>query len=344
MSPTPIRSVLMSGGQGDVVMAALGLLALQRLEPRALHADIGVYTRSLATPVAAALLPDMHVTSMEQAGRPARPRYYTSADTSWSTVIRNWFYPDWYVNFPEYRRWASFGQPSPGLMRRAQTHLCTLRLGPGMRWKQDTPAYYGLKMWAPLATAWGHTRIDLERALYASFPLARERLAAWAAGQSIGAGVPPLAVFPGAGAYQYLPPELIADCLERAGLAADDLCCWFAPGDVLFDRYQQAGLPVARTASVGEIGAVIHQARCVVAPDSFVSHLAQAATWRPCPTTCRYTPCIRPRRAASCSRPWIVVPATISTGPVMKAARRGTRIAVSTTVQPIATRWPRPWA
>ena len=47
MRKTPIRSVLMQGGQGDVVMAAHGLQALLDLGVPELTPDAVCYTRSV---------------------------------------------------------------------------------------------------------------------------------------------------------------------------------------------------------------------------------------------------------------------------------------------------------
>ena len=100
---TPIRSVLMNGGQGDVVMATVGLIALQAAAPHAFARPLRVYTRTLVQPLIAALLPDATVASLDEAKNATSPRYYTSAKTSWTTTARNWVGADWYVNFAERR-------------------------------------------------------------------------------------------------------------------------------------------------------------------------------------------------------------------------------------------------
>ena len=143
--PNPIRSILLSGGQGDVVMATLGLLAVRDLVPQAIAPAARVYTRSVAAPTAQALLPDLDVRSMNAIGkgqdRPPRPRYYASAETSWSTVIRNGLYPDYYVHFAAHRRRASFGQPKPRAAQRLQTWLNHLKFGPVTDWRREIPVY-----------------------------------------------------------------------------------------------------------------------------------------------------------------------------------------------------------
>ena len=274
--PKPIQSIIMSGGQGDVIMAALGLTALRSLVPEAIAPEARVYTRSLAADVTQTLLPNLDVRGMQGMGRPQRPRYFTSADTSWSTVIRNWFYPDYYVNFAEHRRRASFGQPRPSIGRRVQTWLNSLKLGPTTDWRHASPLYYGVKMWAPLATAHGMDTSALYRACLETLPQAQALVKDWVDRRNDAVAPSDIAVFPGAGAFQYLPVSLVDDL--RSKLEPDvRLRCYFAPGDPLIQRYLEAGYQTLTTPSVPELLPVLRRSTVVITPDSFVSHLAQLA-------------------------------------------------------------------
>ncbi len=272
-----LRSVRMHGGQGDVIMAINGLQALTELGVDFLGKDAVVYTRSIAAPVARILLPDVAVKSLEASKHASHPRYAIVPRTSWSTVLRNWLYSDWYVNFPERRLLASYGYPQPGTARRLQLWLTDLKLGPGTRWRRETPAYYGLRMWAPLAEAFGLTDTNLVRGLYMSHRTLSERLRAQTKTRP---DTPAVAFFPSGKAFQYLPAAFIKDLLARGGVGANDYACWFAPGDRWQPEYERAGLHCRASATDAELLAVLVSARATLTCDSYVSHLAQLVARR----------------------------------------------------------------
>lgn len=275
--PRALRSIRLHGGQGDVIMAIHGLQALRELGAKVLAEDAIVYTRSIAAPVARLLLPDIAVKSLEESKHAPHPRYAVVPHTSWSTVLRNWFYTDYYINFPERRLLASYGYPRPGPMRRMQLWLTDLKLGPSTRWRRETPAYYGLRIWAPLAERFDLTDIDLMRGLYRAFHTLSERLRAAAAPR---ADIPVVAFFPSGKAFQYLPADFIKDLLARAGVAAGDYACWFAPNDRWREEYRRAGLNCRTSATDAELLAILVSARATLTCDSYVSHLAQLAARR----------------------------------------------------------------
>src|SRR5574337_203297 len=177
---TQVTSVLMQGGQGDVVMAANGLQALLELGVPVLAPDAVCYTRSFVSPLIRIMLPQVRVSVLSESKHCAHPRYATSSKTSWTTVYRNYFTRDYYVNFAERRRLASYGYESPTRMRRLQQWLTDRRLASGPRPLRETPAYYGLKMWAPLAEAWSVSEIELLRGLYLSHHTISDRLVSYA--------------------------------------------------------------------------------------------------------------------------------------------------------------------
>lgn len=275
--PRALRSVRLHGGQGDVIMAIHGLQALRELGQKILTDDAVVYTRSIAAPVVRLLLPDVAVKSLEDSKHAPHPRYAVVPRTSWSTVLRNWFYSDWYVNFPERRLLASYGYPRPGPLRRAQLWLTDLKLGPSTRWRRETPSYNGLKIWAPLAERFGLTDTDLMRGLYRAHRTLSDRLRTAAVAR---ADIPALAFFPSGKAFQYLPAAFIKELLARAGVAASDYACWFAPNDRWMADYQRAGLNCRVSATDAELLAILVSSRVTLACDSYVSHLAQLAARR----------------------------------------------------------------
>jgi len=272
--PRTLRSVRLHGGQGDVIMAIHGLQALRELGQRILAGDAVVYTRSIAAPVARLLLPDVAVKSLEDSKHAPHPRYAVVPRTSWSTVLRNWFYSDWYINFPERRMLASYGYPRPGPLRRTQLWLTDMKLGPGTRWRRETPVYYGHKIWAPLAERLGLTDTDLMRGLYRAFHTLSERLRA---GDARRTDVPAVAFFPSGKAFQYLPADFIKELIARAGVAAHDYACWFAPNDRWEEEYRRAGLNCRTSSTDAELLAILVSARATLTCDSYVSHLAQLA-------------------------------------------------------------------
>ena len=275
--PRALRSIRLHGGLGDVIMALHGLQALRELGLRVLTDDAIVYTRSIVAPVARWLLPDIMVKSLEDSKHAAHPRYVIVPRTSWSTVLRNWLYTDWYVNFPERRLRASYGYPGPGALRRLQLWLTDLKLGPGTRWRRETPSYNALKMWAPLAEAFGLTDTDLMRGLYRSHRTLGERLRAQARTR---ADIPAVAFFASGKSFQYLPAAFIKDLLLRTGVGAGDYACWFAPGDRWQPDYERAGLHCRTSTTDDELLAVLISSKVTLTCDSYVSHLAQLVARR----------------------------------------------------------------
>jgi hypothetical protein len=274
-----LRSVLMSGGQGDALMGACGLHALLSLGANVLAPDAIVYARTVAAPLIATLLEGIVVRPLGDASRPAKPRYYTSAGTSWSTVRRNWFGSDWHVNFAEPRRRASTGYPGRAASARLQHWLTDAKLYGRFAWRRAAPSYYGLQMWAPLAARLGLTQIDLARGLYRSLPVLRERLRQSAAGCAPPPdGVPSIAIFPVGRSFQTLSPAFAAALL--AGRATSDYALCFAPGESMIDAYRAAGLRCIETPTLDAMLAVITGSRVVATVDSFASHVAQIAARR----------------------------------------------------------------
>ena len=207
--PRALRSVRLHGGQGDVIMAIHGLQALHELGVPVLADSAVIYTRSGVQNMAQRLLPNVTVKSLEGSKHAAHPRYVIVPHTSWSTVLRNWLYIDWYINFPERKLLASYGYPRPDPLRRAQLWLTDLKLGPGTRWRRETPAYYGLKIWAPLAERFGLTDTDLMRGLYMAYRTLSERLRAAATPR---ADVPAVAFFLRARHSSTCRPTLLKSC------------------------------------------------------------------------------------------------------------------------------------
>ena len=273
----PIRSVLMNGGQGDVVMATVGLIALQAAAPQAFAPDLHVYTRTLVQPLIATLLPDATVGSLEAAKSAASPRYYTSAKTSWSTTARNWFGADWYVNFAERRRWASTGHPGPSAALRLQQNLTDQHLL-GSANPSGAPTYYGTKMWEPLARAHGIGMIEFARHLGLTWALVRERMHTFAHDVDAERFARGVLVLPVGQSFQTAPPEFVARL--QTALPSVALTCAFAPGEKVRTSYEAAGLPCTTTDSVAELVAAICVSPVVLTVDSFASHIAQFAARR----------------------------------------------------------------
>ena len=273
----PVRSVLMNGGQGDVVMATVGLIALQTATPQAFAPDLHVYTRTLVQPLIATLLPNATVESLDAAKNAASPRYYTSAKTSWSTTARNWLGADWYVNFAERRRWASTGHPGPSTALRVQPNLTDRQLL-GSADPSGAPTYYGTKMWEPLARAHGMSMIDFVRQLGPTWALVRERMHAFAHDTDAERFSQSVVVLPVGQSFQTAPPEFVARL--HASLPGVALTCAFAPGEKARTGYEAAGLPCTTTDSVAELVAAICVSPVVLTVDSFASHIAQFAAKR----------------------------------------------------------------
>ncbi len=273
----PMRSVRLHGGLGDVLMGVNGLQALIELGVPVLADNAVIYTRSSVADVVRRLLHGIHVESLESSRRAPRPRYVIVPRTSWSTVLRNWFYPDFYINYAERRELASFGHPPPTRIHRVQMALTCLKLGSTADWHHETPSYYGLKMWAPLAGVQGLNEIDVMRGLYAGHRTLSERLRVHAMPR---ADIPAVAFFPSGKAFQYLPAAFIKDLLARGGVGANDYACWFAPGDRWQPEYERAGLNCRASATDAELLAILVSARATLTCDSYVSHLAQLVARR----------------------------------------------------------------
>jgi len=264
----------MQGGQGDVLMAANGLQALLELGLPVLAPDATCYTRTAIVPVIRVMLPGIKVAPLAESQHAARPRYATSAKTSWTTVFRNYFTSDWYVNFAERRRLASFGNAGPSRHARIEQWITDWKLASGPRWRRETPSYYGLKMWAPLAEAWSVPEVALLKGLYKSYRTmaTRLRLHAEAFGHEPAAT---LAIFPGGRSFQFIPPDFVRELVTTLTISADEHCCYFAPDDPLIEDYRAVGLACAVTPSIEAMLASIARAKVAVTADSLASHVAQ---------------------------------------------------------------------
>jgi len=273
-----LRSVRMQGGQGDVIMAVNGFQAMVELGVDFYDPQLVVHTRSVAKTVVDIMIPDVTTETLEHSRHSRRPRYAIVPHTSWTTVIRNWFYPDYYIDFPERRLLASFGYPRPGPMRRAQLFLTALKLAAGTSWRRETPAYYGLKIWAPLAERYGLTETDLMRGLYFAHRTVSERLRVYAKRLPTNieeTSVPDIVFFPSGGAFQYVPARFIRNLLDLAGIREEQYACYFAPSDPSLEKYVAAGLRCRVSATTDVLLAVIARARVTLTADSFPSHIAQ---------------------------------------------------------------------
>ncbi len=272
---TALRTIRIHAGQGDVLMAVHGLQALIELQAQFLAPDARVYTRTDTEALVRTLLPGIKTASLTQSGGAAHPRYVIVQHLSWTTVLRNWFTPDYYINFPEKRLLGSYGYPRPGLGRRMQLFLTDLKFGAGLDWRRETPAYYALRMWAPLARQLGLSEIDLARGLFMAYHTLRTRLQAHVASLPASANIPAVAFFPSGRGFQYLPPVFIRELGERAHIANGDLACYFGPKDPTMEQYRALGLDCRVTTTMDELLQVVATAGITATSDSFVSHVAQ---------------------------------------------------------------------
>lgn len=279
MIAKPVGSVVMNGGQGDVVMAACGLHAMLLLAPEVFASGLTCYTRSYIAPVIATLLPECRVVEIENVREAQHPRYYTSANTSGSTLLRNVFGSDYYINFSAGRRRASFGAEPQGTFERMGQFLTDLAMFRSTSWRRHTPAYYGLRMWAPLAERAGKTEIDLLRSLHRSFPVLKERLVrgAQAARAQVGERAK-LAIFPVGKSFQTIPAEFLVKLVAKAGV--EDYRCYFPAGNPRQADYEGMGLRCGIANSTEELLGNMAAADVVIACDSLPSHLAQLVARR----------------------------------------------------------------
>jgi hypothetical protein len=272
--------VRIHAGQGDVLMAVQGLQALRELGANVLHPEAVVYTRTDTASLVAALLPRVRVESLQASAHAGHPRYVIVEHTSWSTVLRNVFYPDFYVNFPERRLVTSFGYPPPSAVHRLRMWLTDITLGTPTNRRRETPDYYALKIWAPLAARWHISNTDLMRGLYMAFRTLHERLVQHAA-QLERAGptltVPEVAIFPAGRGFQYVPPDFVRQLVQEARLTDARYACWFGPKDPTIADYERAGLRCRVSDSPETALRVVQRAAATLTSDSFVSHLAQLA-------------------------------------------------------------------
>jgi len=278
MTVTHLRSVIMNGGQGDVIMAVNGLVALQSLGVPFLTQDAVCYTRSLVAPMVGWMLPDIEVRPISEDKSSRQPRYYTSANTSWSTVLRNWFGSDYYINFASPRRRASFGYLQPKAVDRFRHWLTEYKLYGSLDWRLASPVYYGQRMWAPLAARLGFNEIDLLRGLHQSYSILRQRLRDKVATFERSADLPAVALFPVGKAYQTMPPSFAAELL--AGLSKETYACYFAPGDAAIEAYRSAGLYCEVATDLEVLLDIVINSQVVATVDSFISHVAQLAANR----------------------------------------------------------------
>jgi hypothetical protein len=276
-----LRSIVMQvGGQGDGIMAASGLQALLELGIPFLEDDSVCFTRSLVRPVIKIMLSGINIALDADSKRAPRPRYHLISKISWTTVFRNYFAGDIYFGFAERRRLASYNCPPQKWTGRLQQYLMDKKLSSGTRWLRETPSYYGLKMWAPVAENWRVSETALLRGLYASYQTVSERIDSYIKNQTR-LGFPSvlkeIAIFPGGGSFQFLPPEFIRIIITELGLNASRYTCFFAPGDDLINRYKKAHINCDITHSVDDMLMVIAHADVTITSDSFASHLAQIA-------------------------------------------------------------------
>ncbi len=278
-APRPLRTVRIHAGQGDVLMAVHGLEALRVLGVPCLDPAARLYTRTDTAALVQRLLPDLEVRPLSESHHAPRPRYLIVEHTSLTTVLRNWLYPDYYVNFPERRLVRSFGYPRPGLGRRWLMRLTDWRYGTPANRDRETPCYYALKMWAPLAGRWGISDIDLVRGLYRAYPVLRARLLAPLASGRLRAPVPVarVAFFPSGRGFQFVPPAFLRRLVDDAGLGAEEYLCYFGPRDPLIEDYRRQGLACVSCPDTDSALVVAARAEVAVTCDSFGSHLAQLA-------------------------------------------------------------------
>ncbi len=277
--PWPLRSVRLHAGQGDVLMAVHGLEALRVLGVPCLAGAARLYTRRDTASLVQWLLPDLEVRLLCDSHHAAHPRYVIVERTSFSTVLRNWLYPDYYINFPERRLARSFGYPRPGLKQRWLMRLTDWRYGTPSNRDHETPCYYAVKMWAPLAGRWGLSELDLVRGLYRAFPRLRARLLEPVTSGSLRRDVPSASVafFPSGRGFQFIPPGFLRRLIETVGFSPQDYLCYFGRRDETIEEYRRLGLACATCPDVESALCVVVQATITVTSDSFASHLAQLA-------------------------------------------------------------------
>lgn len=272
----PFNTVRIHTGHGDLIMALSGLQALRELGADPLSPEACVYTRTDSEALARVLWPQGTVQPLSRSAHAPHPRYVIVQHTSVTTVLRNWLTRDYYVNFPERRLLASYAYPRLGAGRRVLQLLTDLRFGTSLDWRRETPSYYALRMWAPLARALGFTETDLMRGLHAAHRTLRGRLqthvAALPAQDPL---VPEVALFPSGGSFQYFPAGFTQTLLVQAGIAAGGYVCYFGPKDPTLEEYRARGIECRITASVDEMLRVVAAAAVTVTADSFVSHVAQ---------------------------------------------------------------------
>lgn len=277
--PRPVRSVRLHAGQGDVLMAVHGLEAMRALGVPCLAAAARVYTRCDTASLVQRLLPDLDVRPLTESRHAPHPRYVIVERTSVSTVLRNWLYPDYYVNFPERRLVRSYGYPRPGLAHRWLMRLTDWRYGTPSNRDHETPCYYAIKMWAPLAGRWGLSELDLVRGLYRAYPALRARLLEPVMSGRLRTEVPsaPVAFFPSGRGFQFIPPGFLRRLIEAAKLGEREYLCYFGPRDAAIEEYRRLGLACASCPDVESALGVVARAEVTVTCDSFSSHLAQLA-------------------------------------------------------------------
>lgn len=266
-------------GLGDVLMAVHGLEALRALGAPCLDPQARVYTRSDTASLVQLLLPDLDVHPLSESHHAPHPRYVIVERTSVSTVLRNWLYPDYYVNFSERRLVRSFGYPRPGLWHRWLMRLTDWRYGTPSNRDHETPCYYAVKMWAPLAGRWGLSELDLVRGLYCAYPILRARLLDPVISGTLRTELPsaPVALFPSGRGFQFIPPAFLRRLIEACKLGEREYLCYFGPRDASIEDYRRFGLACAACPDVESALHVIARAKVTVTCDSFSSHLAQLA-------------------------------------------------------------------
>jgi hypothetical protein len=260
-------------------MAVHGLEALRALGVPCFERSACVYTRSDTAALVQRLLPDLAVRPLSESHHSPRPRHVIVEHTSLTTVLRNWLYPDYYVNFPQRRLARSFGYPPPGPGQRWLMRLTDWRYGTPSNRDRETPCYYAIKMWAPLAGRWGLSDIDLVRGLYRAYAVLRARLLEPLAAGVLRAPVPLAAVafFPSGRGFQFVPPAFLRRLVDACGLHPEEYLCYFGPHDPHIEDYRRLGLACASCPDADSALLAIARAAVAVTCDSFGSHLAQLA-------------------------------------------------------------------
>jgi len=274
-----MRSVLMqAGGQGDGIMAANGMQALFELGVPFLSDEHRCFTRSLVEPLVKIMLPQVNIDTVANSAHSPHPRYHLLSKLSWTTVFRNYLTKDCYFDFAERRRIASYDYPLQNWQRRLQQYLTDRSLSSGTRVLRETPAYYGLKMWAPIAEAWGISEIALLRGLYLSHGTISRRMHSYVKSlpsPGTKTAVNKIAIFPGGGSFQCIPAAFVSSLILQLGLVRSLYTCYFAPGDNLINDYKKAGISSDITRTLDDISFVVANSDVTVTADSFVSHIAQ---------------------------------------------------------------------